>query len=124
MPNTTIKGGALALRRDLNASAPLTVVTPLEITQVTWNGERVSVREDGALLTGYFVRSASVQGVTAPTLTGWRFRNSLLEIRNGFDPDGREQDDYESRSEATVWRREGAVRYVYCIGGCHARGRS
>ena len=83
--NATIEGTTLALRGDLNASAPLTVVAPPEVKQVAWNGARVSVREDGALLTGQLTRSASVQEVRVPALTGWRFSDSLPEIQSGFD---------------------------------------
>ena len=91
---------------------------------VTWNSARVSMHEDSALLAGYrLALSASVRGVMATALTGWMFRDSLPEIQNRFDLDAREQDDYDSRSEAAVWRREGA-RYVYCIGGSHKRERS
>ena len=83
--NATISGSTLALRGDLNASVPLTVVAPPAVKQVTWNGARVTVRSSGALLTGRLTESASVRNVTLPKLTGWKFNDSLPEIQPGFD---------------------------------------
>ncbi|PIL34820.1 hypothetical protein GSI_02607 [Ganoderma sinense ZZ0214-1] len=83
--NATISRDVLALRGDLNASVPLTVVAPTEVREVTWNGERVAVRAQGALLTGRLEESVSVRAVKVPALTGWKFADSLLEIQAGFD---------------------------------------
>ncbi|KAM5541245.1 hypothetical protein V8D89_005174 [Ganoderma adspersum] len=83
--NATIDGNTLALRGDLKASVPLTVVAPPTVTQVTWNGERVDVGWEGALLTGQLTQSASVGEVKVPALTGWRFADSLPEVQSGFD---------------------------------------
>ena len=83
--NATISRDTLALRGDLNASVPLTVVAPPEVRQVTWNGARVSMRSEGALLTGRLTESASVRGASVPKLTGWKFSDSLPEVQSGFD---------------------------------------
>ncbi|PIL34787.1 hypothetical protein GSI_02574 [Ganoderma sinense ZZ0214-1] len=83
--NATISEGTLALRGDLNASVPLTIIAPPSVKEVTWNGERVDVRAEGALLTGWLAQSTSVGEVKAPALTGWKFADSLPEIQAGFD---------------------------------------
>ena len=85
--NATIEGRTLALRGDLNASVPLTVVAPPAVREVTWNGARVDVRAEGggALLTGRLEESAAVREVRVPKLTGWKFADSLPEVRGGFD---------------------------------------
>ena len=82
--NATISGHTLALRGDLNASVPLTVVAPPAVTAVTWNGARVTVRREGhGTLTGRLTQT--VKSVTVPRLTGWKFKDSLPEIQSGFD---------------------------------------
>ncbi|TBU55766.1 glycoside hydrolase superfamily [Dichomitus squalens] len=83
--NATISGNTLALRGDLNASVPLTVVAPSAVKRVTWNGAPVSVQSSGALLTGRLTQNANVRRVTVPKLTGWKFNDSLPEIQPGFD---------------------------------------
>ena len=88
--NATIseEGSTLALRGDLNASVPLTVVAPAAVKQVTWNGERVEVRAEGAFLTGQLAQSARVREARVPELTGWKFADSLPEVQSGFDDGG------------------------------------
>ncbi|KAM5536286.1 hypothetical protein V8D89_010063 [Ganoderma adspersum] len=82
--NATIEGSTVALRGDLNATVALTVVAPPAVREVTWNGERVDVREEGAFLTGQLTQSAGVGEVRVPALTGWKFADSLPEIQSGF----------------------------------------
>ena len=82
------EGSTLALRGDLNASVPLTVVAPPAVREVTWNGERVDVRAEGAFLTGRLTLSASVREVRVPELTRWKFADSLPEVQSGFDDEG------------------------------------
>ncbi|KAI0823943.1 glycoside hydrolase superfamily [Trametes gibbosa] len=88
----TAGGRTLALRGDLNASVPLTVVAPSGVRSVTWNGERVEglrattdARGRGGVFTGHLQARAAVKGVRAPTLSGWRFADSLPEVKAGFD---------------------------------------
>ncbi|PIL34819.1 hypothetical protein GSI_02606 [Ganoderma sinense ZZ0214-1] len=84
--NATVSGGTLALRGDLNASVPLTIVAPPEVRAVTWNGERVEVEGDGrGVLRGKLTLSEVVRGVEVPTLGGWRYADSLPEVKAGFD---------------------------------------
>ena len=85
--NATLSGNGktLALRGDLNASVPLTVVAPPAVTAVTWNGASVSVRRDAArgVLTGQLEQLVS--SVKVPSLGGWKFKDSLPEVQTGFD---------------------------------------
>ncbi len=79
-------GTTLALRGDLNASVPLTVIAPPGVRAVSWNGKAVEVRGDGrGVLSGRLVRSVDVERVRVPKLEGWKFRDSLPEVRPGFD---------------------------------------
>ena len=79
-------GATLALRGDLNASVPLTVVAPAGVRAVTWNGARVSVRADGrGVLSGQLEQRVGVADVHVPKLTGWKFSDSLPEVTSGFD---------------------------------------
>lgn len=85
-------GRTLALRGDLNASVPLTVIAPPSVSAVTWNGERVeglrtttTARGRGGFLRGQLAERASVKGVQVPKLTGWQFVDSLPEVAAGFD---------------------------------------
>ena len=84
--NATISGSTLALRGDLNASVPLTVIGPTEIKAVTWNGERVEVESDGrGVLRGKLTLGEVVKTVQIPKLGGWRYADSLPEVKTGFD---------------------------------------
>lgn len=78
----------LALRGDLNASVPLTVIAPPEVSSITWNGERVRVQNHGrGFFTGELTMSTSVKEAKnkVPELKGWRFADSLPEVQPGFD---------------------------------------
>ena len=76
----------LALRGDLNASVPLTVIGPPSVRAVLWNGRPAEVRSDGkGVLSGRLVRSVDVGKVKVPKLEGWKFRDSLPEVQRGFD---------------------------------------
>ncbi|KAM5541244.1 hypothetical protein V8D89_005173 [Ganoderma adspersum] len=84
-------GNTLALRGDLNASVALTVIAPSSVRAVSWNGKAVDVRGDGrGVLHGRLARSVDVERVreTVPKLEGWRFKDSLPEVRPGFDDAG------------------------------------
>ncbi|EIW59741.1 uncharacterized protein TRAVEDRAFT_37024 [Trametes versicolor FP-101664 SS1] len=85
-------GRTLALRGDLNASVPLTVIAPASVSAVTWNGARVeglrattSARGRGGFLRGQLAERAAVRGVQVPKLSGWQFADSLPEVAGGFD---------------------------------------
>ncbi|KAI0313595.1 glycoside hydrolase family 35 protein [Amylostereum chailletii] len=83
--------GTLALFGDLNQTTRLVVIGPDELKGVTWNGETVAPNATAAQeisSTGVFVGTVtySTDGVpSAPTLSGWKFKDSLPEIQAGFD---------------------------------------
>ncbi|KAI0738816.1 glycoside hydrolase superfamily [Daedaleopsis nitida] len=83
---TLSRDGTLALRGDLNASVPLTIIAPPSVTSVTWNGEGVRVQNHGrGVLSGRLVKRANVRDVNVPELKGWKFADSLPEIQSDFD---------------------------------------
>jgi len=100
-------GLQLALRGDLSTDARLIVIGPRNISSVTWNGERVDgdvtaaeyLTVFGGFLGDVRVRNFSgvggkggksevLRGIEIPKLTGWRYRDSLPEILDGFDDSG------------------------------------
>ncbi|KAI0687065.1 glycoside hydrolase superfamily [Earliella scabrosa] len=85
--NASISRGTLALHGDLNASVPLTVFAPLDVVAVSWNGKFVPTLGLGTgQLKGRLAASASVKsGLQLPELTGWKYKDSLPEIRADFD---------------------------------------
>ncbi|RDX44129.1 hypothetical protein OH76DRAFT_1446217 [Lentinus brumalis] len=84
--NATINAGTLALRGDLNASVPLTIIAPPEVKQVKWNGEHIAVQDHGrGLLTGQLKQKTGLGSVKVPELTGWKYADSLPEVQAGFD---------------------------------------
>ncbi|KAI0632367.1 glycoside hydrolase superfamily [Trametes polyzona] len=85
-------GHTLALRGDLNASVALTVIAPPSVQAVTWNGQRVddlraatAPHGHGGFLTGHLNPRASIKGIQTPKLTGWKYADSLPEVKPGFD---------------------------------------
>ena len=79
-------GATLALRGDLNASVPLTVVAPSSVKTVEWNGKSVRVKSDGkGVLSGKLAQSVGLKDIRLPKLGGWKFNDSLPEIQPGFD---------------------------------------
>lgn len=88
--NATISadGTALALRGDLNASTPLMLFVPTTVTAVTWNGQNVAVRavpDVTGLLMGQLEYTLDPSSIKIPSLTEWKFKDSLPEIQAGFD---------------------------------------
>lgn len=84
-------GSTLALRGDLNTTAPttLTVIAPPSVNKVTWNGKAVeSQAHTTNTRTGIFVGSiqaaSSLSRVSLPQLKGWKFKDSLPEIQAKF----------------------------------------
>jgi hypothetical protein len=83
--------GTLALHGDLNASVTLQVIGPPRMTTVTWNGKPVTknatATHDLSRYPGTFVGYLpfSNTNMTVPTLTGWKFSDSLPEIKATFD---------------------------------------
>ena len=83
--------GTLALHGDLNASVTLQVIGPPHMTTVTWNGKPVTknttATHDLSGHPGWFVwyLPISKTNMTVPTLTGWKFSDSLPEIKATFN---------------------------------------
>ncbi|KIJ23862.1 glycoside hydrolase family 35 protein, partial [Sphaerobolus stellatus SS14] len=88
--NATIQGNELRLTGDLNASVPLTVIAPPNVNSISWNGEPVSdarTSSSSSIIKGNLNMKSSVQSVKLPTLTNWKFAESLPEIRANFSDD-------------------------------------
>ncbi|KAJ7058088.1 glycoside hydrolase family 35 protein [Mycena amicta] len=87
--NATISGSTLALTGDLNLTVPLTIIAPPKVAYVTWNGASVDVTAGVTSLAGGFTGTLTprdaLSSVTVPTLTGWKFMDSLPEITSTFD---------------------------------------
>ncbi|KAK0207732.1 galactose-binding domain-like protein [Armillaria fumosa] len=87
----SISGTELAFKGDLNASTPLTIISPAAISSITWNGAALSVHTSSSLmaiggLVGELTLSSAFADIAvAPRLEGWKFRDSLPEIRPTFD---------------------------------------
>ncbi len=91
MRSASISGTELALKDDLNTSTPLTIIAPAVISSVTWNGAVLSVNASssltviGGLVGELKLSSTSVDIAVTPRLEGWKFRDSVPEIRPTFD---------------------------------------
>ncbi|KAF7789942.1 hypothetical protein EIP86_000890 [Pleurotus ostreatoroseus] len=87
--NATISSsGELALRGDLNASTPLTLVLPSSVSSVSWNGEAVditAVTNVPGMFTGQLQMKSSASDIKIPALTNWKFKDSLPEVQSSFD---------------------------------------
>lgn len=91
--NASVTGHTLALRGDLNASVPLTLLVPSSLSAVSWNGADVAVRPlPGApalpnlnLLQADLTFGLDKATINVPTLTGWKFKDSLPEVQSAFD---------------------------------------
>ena len=80
--------GTLALHGDLNASVTLQVIGPPNMTAVTWNGKPVAKNAtDLSRFPGTFVGHLTLSSTdtAVPTLTGWKFSDSLPEIKAAFN---------------------------------------
>ncbi|KAK0202212.1 glycoside hydrolase family 35 protein [Desarmillaria ectypa] len=90
--SASITGTELALRGDLSEGARLTVVAPKSIRSISWNGELISgdaIAAAGLTSVGGFIGrlelGASFNGIKVPELKGWKYKDSLPEIRRRFD---------------------------------------
>lgn len=115
-------GRTLALRGDLNASVPLTVVAPEGVRAVSWNGKQVQVRAAGnGVLEGRLDVSSKIRQVAVSKLQGWKFADSLPEVMDGFDDSAWIVADHTS-TNITIPPAFGDGRVLY--GTClrHSRG--
>lgn len=125
-------GRVLALRGDLNASVPLTLVVPANVQRVSWNGADVPVRavfgtEDVVgvrILEGELRIGVDRKDIVVPRLEGWRFHDSLPEIKPGFDDDGWVTADHTTTNISAPLFGDGRVLYGRCLRVCSARMRS
>lgn len=101
--NASISGSTLALRGDLNltndnpAGINLSVIAPRSVETVTWNGEHVTINAaaSSALTSrGGFVGQVQAKTTLSsvsnlvPELAGWKYKDSLPEVQDGFDDSG------------------------------------
>lgn len=115
-------GRTLALRGDLNGSAPLTLVVPASVTAATWNGARVALRAlpgapsiDGLrMLQGELQFGKSAGRVKVPVLQGWRFMDSLPEVKDGYDDSGWVTADHTTTNISAPLFGDGRVLYGAC----------
>lgn len=93
---TLSRSGELSLRGDLNQTTQLTVIAPDEVRTITWNGIRVSMTQASfstddtgsfktSILTGNLPKRIQPTNVEIPSLSNWKFGDSLPEIQPGFD---------------------------------------
>lgn len=91
--NASISGSELRLWGDLNTtiSTILTVISPTDVSSVSWNGRKVYIEKaSSALPTRYggfvaqFDPRIPPNSFSVPGLSGWRFANSLPEIHSNF----------------------------------------
>ncbi len=84
-------GTRLALRGDLNVSTDLTLLVPPTVKSVTWNGQNVRVTEMDQIPGLGFLHGQlkftlnKERDIRVPSLTGWKFQDSLPEVKDGFD---------------------------------------
>ncbi|KAI0790316.1 glycoside hydrolase superfamily [Irpex lacteus] len=82
-------GTKLSLRGDLNASTDLSLLVPPTVKSVTWNGGNVRVTEVDQIpgfLQGQLEFTLNQEkDIRVPSLTGWKFQDSLPEVKDGFD---------------------------------------
>lgn len=113
--NATISPpGHLALRGDLNASTPLTLVVPDEVKSVSWNGARVSVSpvaNSPGVLQGHLPLKAKSSAVKIPALTSWKFKDSLPEVQNHFDDSAWITADHRTTNISSPLFGDGRVLY-------------
>jgi hypothetical protein len=113
-----VEGSTLNLLGDLNASIPLTVIVPNHISSITWNGRKISsspatsISSQGAFR-GSLALSDKVKGVntTIPKLTGWRFKDSVPEIRDGFDDSEWVEANRTTTNSPSMFYGDGRILY-------------
>ena len=113
--NATISSpGHLALRGDLNASTPLTLIVPDEVRTVSWNGESVKVApvaNQPGVLQGHLSLKANVHSIKIPALTKWKFKDSLPEIQSAFDDSAWTTADHRTTNITAPLFGDGRVLY-------------
>jgi Glycosyl hydrolases family 35/Beta-galactosidase jelly roll domain/Beta-galactosidase, domain 2/Beta-galactosidase, domain 3 len=91
--NATLSGdgSTLALVGQLNgtSTSQLDVIAPEDVKQVTFNGAQPSSSSanDGSLQATFNGASQDALSYEAPSLSGWKYQDSLPEIKSGYVPD-------------------------------------
>ncbi|KAI0158312.1 glycoside hydrolase family 35 protein [Xylariaceae sp. FL1272] len=84
--SSAISGDCLELTGDIDDATTIRVFAPSRVTSITWNGKSIAiVSTKGGYLT------AQLEGPPAyslPALKGWKFADSLPEIKNDYDASG------------------------------------
>ncbi|KAK7017416.1 BetaGal-dom2 domain-containing protein [Favolaschia claudopus] len=118
-------GARLALRGDLREGVRLTLVGPPGVRSVTWNGMDIGLSGDFVEGANSLLRVFDLQPrvalarVRAPELTGWRYADSLPEIRDGFDDkEWVVADHTETNVPEKMWYGDGRVLYGCDYGFC------
>ncbi|KAF8173226.1 glycoside hydrolase family 35 protein [Mycena galopus ATCC 62051] len=114
-------GARLALRGDLKEGVRLTVIAPRGVRSITWNGIDVGGGDlvaGGVPVFGLDTRAA-LAAVRVPELTGWRYADSLPEIKAEFDDAGWTVADHtETNVPEKMWYGDGRVLYGCDYGFC------
>ncbi|KAJ6517287.1 glycoside hydrolase family 35 protein [Mycena vitilis] len=114
-------GARLALRGDLKEGVRLTVVGPKSVRSITWNGMDVG---GGDLVAGSVRRfglepRVALAAVRVPELEGWRYADSLPEIRSDFDDEGWIAASHtKTNVPEKMWYGDGRVLYGCDYGFC------
>jgi Beta-galactosidase, domain 2/Beta-galactosidase, domain 3 len=89
--SASIRGSELELRGDLKDDVRLTVIGPSNIRSIKWNGipvaPDVSARpkiNSLGVFTGQLRTKERATAISVPTLSHWKFADSLPEIREAF----------------------------------------
>lgn len=89
--NASISGNELALQGDLETGVRLIVIAPDNIKRITWNGDPVTadltsdvIVEPSSYFAGQLFLKSSLVPIAVPSLTNWKFADSLPEISPDF----------------------------------------
>ncbi|KAJ7740521.1 glycoside hydrolase family 35 protein [Mycena metata] len=118
-------GKLLALRGDLREEVRLTVVVPRGVRAITWNGLDIGGGDLAEGDAGGSVRvfdlrpRAALASVRVPELSGWRYRDSLPEVREAFDDaEWVTADHTETNVPEKMWYGDGRILYGCDYGFC------
>jgi hypothetical protein len=89
--NASISGSELALKGDLKDGVRLFLIAPETISSITWNGQPVSTDVAASLqvthrggFVGDLLLQTAANSIPVPTLTEWKYADSLPEIRQDY----------------------------------------
>ncbi|KAF7978647.1 hypothetical protein HWV62_45156 [Athelia sp. TMB] len=85
--SASLSGSTLKLVGDLATSVRLFVVAPSTVKTVTWNGKRVEADpsiSNSTVFVGDVNTNSSTLAAKVPSLSGWKYSNSLPEILSNY----------------------------------------